>query len=152
MFRTHTIALGLTACFILSGCNDKIEEANTAADKPSVEAAAVTQPMVAQSGHTHAAGATSVADLFAKKQELNGKSVTVDGNVVKVSEGIMGKNWIHIQDGSGAEGTNDIVFTSATQSAVVGDHVVATGTVATDKDFGYGYFYSVIVEDATFTK
>lgn len=153
MIRMGTVVLGLSACFILTGCNDKIEEANTVSEKAAVEAAApASQPMVAPSGHSHAQGAVSVADLFAKKQELSGKSVTVEGNVVKVSEAIMGKNWIHIQDGTGGEGTNDIVFTSATQSAKVGDHVVATGTVATDKDFGYGYFYAVIVEEASFSK
>lgn len=151
MFRTYTLALGLSACFILAGCNDKIEEANTVAVTPAAEAP-VAQPTDAQNGHAHTQGAVSVADLYAKKQEFNGKTVTVEGNVVKVSEAIMGKNWIHIQDGTGAEGTNDIVFTSPTQTAVVGDHVVATGTVATDKDFGYGYFYAVIVEDATFSK
>ncbi len=95
-------------------------------------------------------GTYTVEELFAKKAELNAKVVTVKGEVVKVSNGIMGRSWIHIQDGTGAEGTNDIIFTSKVQTANVGDKVVATGTVATDKDFGYGYFYAVIVEDSAF--
>ncbi|MDD3789448.1 MAG: hypothetical protein PHO94_12245, partial [Petrimonas sp.] len=109
-------------------------------------------PQDSGTAHTNAGGSLKVADLYEQKNQLAGKTVTVEGNVVKVSEAIMGKNWIHIQDGSGSEGTNDIIFTSATQSATVGDHIVATGTVAIDKDFGYGYFYPVIVEEATFTK
>lgn len=175
MIRKHTVALGLSACFILSGCNDKIEEANkvpekTAAEVPAQAAEAQPQAMEAQpqaaqtvsalpvldlTGKKQAVqqtkGALTVADLFAKKQELNGKVVTIQGNVVKVSDGIMGKSWIHIQDGTGGKETNDIVFTSATQTAKVGDHVTAKGTLSIDKDFGYGYFYSVIVEEATFS-
>lgn len=183
MIRKHTVALGLSACFILSGCNDKIEEANQVPEKAATEVPAQAaeaqpqtqaveapameaQPQVTppaeplkqldmsaqkQAAPQAAKGSYTVADLFAKKQELNGKIVTIKGNVVKVSDGIMGKSWIHIQDGTGGKETNDIVFTSSTQTATVGDHVTAKGTVAIDKDFGYGYFYSVIVEDATFS-
>lgn len=150
MFKLGTLTAAIGAVLVLSGCNDKIEDANSVS-APTLQSSAQTAAAPAPTGAA-VAGALHVADLYAQKAELNGKTVTVEGNVVKVSEAIMGKNWIHIQDGTGAEGTNDIVFTSATQSAVVGDHVVATGTVATDKDFGYGYFYSVIAEEATFTK
>lgn len=157
MIRNHTLAIGISACIMLAGCGDKIEEANQASVAPAAEAAAPAQPSApaqptSTAGHEHTDGVYSVADLYAHKADLAGKTVTVKGNVVKVSEAIMGKNWIHIQDGTGAEGTNDIVFTSASQSAAVGDQVTATGTVAIDKDFGYGYLYSVIVEEATFSK
>ena len=60
----------------------------------------------------------------------------------------MGKNWIHLQDGTGGEGTNDLTVTTSA-AAKVGDTVLVTGKVTTDKDFGYGYKYDVIVEDAT---
>jgi len=169
MIRKHTVALGLSACFILSGCNDKIEEANKTPEKPAVESSVQTMetpsqpaqsvsqlPALDLSPEQHAAprmkDTVSVADLYAKKQELSGKVVVVEGNVVKVSDGIMGKSWVHIQDGTGGKETNDVVFTSATQSATVGDHIIAKGTVSIDKDFGYGYFYSVIVENAVFSK
>lgn len=163
MIRKHTLALGLSACFILSGCNDKIEEANqasasaavqtpaqavdaqAAAELPVLDLSAKEKPMAKEKGEL------TVADVYSKKQSLNGKVITVTGNVVKVSDGIMGKSWIHIQDGTGGKETNDLVFTSATQSATVGDHVTAKGTVSIDKDFGYGYFYPVIVEEATFS-
>jgi len=101
-------------------------------------------------GITVVEGGQSVADIFAKKAELTGKPVKVRGKVVKFSPQIMGKNWIHIQDGTGEAGSNDLtVTTSAT--ANVGDTVVISGILAADKDFGYGYQYSVLVEDAEVT-
>jgi hypothetical protein len=71
------------------------------------------------------------------------------GKVVKFSPQIMGKNWLHIQDGTGdaTAGTNDLTVTTAAD-AQVGDTVLVTGMVTLDKDFGYGYKYNVIVEDA----
>lgn len=92
-----------------------------------------------------------VADIFAKKDQLKGKKITVKGEVVKYNAGIMGKNWIHIQDGSGKAGTNDITATT-NDSAAKGDKVTVTGTLVTDKDFGAGYKYDVIIEDATISK
>ena len=102
------------------------------------------------SGITPAAGGQTVGGIYAKKAELNGKPVKVRGKVVKFSPQIMGKNWIHIQDGTGDAGANDLtVTTSAT--ADTGDTVVISGTLSLDKDFGYGYAYGVIVEDAEVT-
>ncbi len=95
-------------------------------------------------------GGQTVADVFAKKADLAGKQVKIRGKVVKFSPEIMGKNWLHIQDGTGAEGTNDLTVTTA-GVAKMGDTVLISGLLVTDKDFGYGYQYSVIVEDATVT-
>jgi hypothetical protein len=93
--------------------------------------------------------AYTVAGLYEKSAELDNKKVIVRGKVVKVSPNIMGKNWIHIQDGSGnpSSGTNDIIVTSQDLPSV-GDIVTATGTFYKDKDFGSGYRYSAIVEQA----
>lgn len=97
-----------------------------------------------------AAGGQTIADIFSKKAELTGKPVKVRGKVVKFSPEIMGKNWLHIQDGTGAEGANDLTVTTA-GVAKMGDTVVISGVLSTDKDFGYGYKYDVLVEDATVT-
>jgi hypothetical protein len=99
------------------------------------------------------AGGYSVADLWARRAELGGKTVTLRGKVVKFRGGIMGRNWMHLQDGTGkaADGTNDITVTSEGEAAP-GDIVTATGTLALDKDFGAGYRYGVIVEGATVSK
>jgi len=88
-----------------------------------------------------------VEDLYAKKSDLSGKTVTIKGKVVKFTAGIMGKNWIHVQDGSGGPGTNDITVTTD-GFAEVDNNVTITGVLSTDKDFGYGYKYGVIIEDA----
>jgi len=97
-----------------------------------------------------AEGGQTVADVFAGKANLSGKDVKVRGKVVKFSPGIMGKNWIHLQDGTGKEGTNDLTITTS-EMVKVGDTVVVAGKVSTDKDFGYGYKYDVILEDAKLT-
>lgn len=88
----------------------------------------------------------TVAEIFAEKGSLAGKSIKVRGKVVKFSPEIMGKNWIHLQDGTGAEGSNDLTVTT-TGMAKQGDTVVITGVVVADKDFGYGYKYPVMIED-----
>ena len=92
-----------------------------------------------------------VEDVYAKKDKLSGKKVAVKGKVVKFNAGIMGKNWVHVQDGSGKQGTNDITATTS-QSASVGETVLITGILAVNKDFGGGYKYEVIIEEATVTK
>jgi hypothetical protein len=96
---------------------------------------------------TPAAGGITIADLFSKKDKYSGKTVKIKGQVVKFNPEIMGKNWIHIQDGTESNGDFDITVTSS--SAVkVGDMITVEGKVSLDKDFGAGYFYKVIVEDA----
>ncbi|MGV1100672.1 DNA-binding protein [Thiovibrio sp. JS02] len=95
----------------------------------------------------------TVAELFAKATQLNAKKVKVKGQVVKVSAGIMGKTWLHLQDGSGdpVKNTHDLVVTTAA-SAEKGDIVTVEGVLAANKDFGFGYKYNVIVEDVTVTR
>lgn len=97
--------------------------------------------------------AYTVSELYGKRAALNNKEVSVRGKVVKVSVAIMGKNWVHIADGTGAanKGTDQIVVTT-NDKATVGDTVTATGILAKDKDFGYGYNYDVIIEKASIKK
>jgi len=93
----------------------------------------------------------SVADIYVNKTELAGKSVQVRGKVVKFSPDIMGKNWLHVQDGSGQPGSNDLTVTTLA-TAKIGDTVLVSGNLTVGKDFGYGYQYDVIIEDAKVTK
>jgi len=97
------------------------------------------------------ANAYTVVEIYAKGTDLNGKKVSVRGKVVKVSANIMGKNWIHMQDGSGKPeaGTHDLVLTSQ-QKPTVGEVLIGEGILAADKDFGAGYRYKVIVEETQF--
>ena len=96
------------------------------------------------------ANARTVAEIVTKAAELKDKPVLVRGKIVKYNPEVMGKNWIHLRDGSGAaaDNTNDILVTTTTQ-AKLGDVVTVTGVVRTDKDFGSGYAYKVLIEEAT---
>ncbi|MBK8162895.1 MAG: hypothetical protein IPK65_07065 [Gammaproteobacteria bacterium] len=103
-------------------------------------------------GTAQAAGdRKTVEQVHQHKTELNGQQVAVHGKVVKVNNGIMNKNFLHIQDGTGAADSNDITVTS-TDTAEVGDEVTITGTLVVDRDFGAGYVYPVIIEQATISK
>lgn len=97
--------------------------------------------------------ARTVAEVWAQKASLEGKAVTIRGKVVKHNDQVMGKNWIHLQDGSGdaGSGTNDLTVTSL-DAVEIGQTITITGTVRTNKDFGYGYVYPVMVEDAKVRK
>lgn len=96
------------------------------------------------------ADAYNVSETYEKAGKLDKKTVVVRGKVVKVSKGIMGKNWVHLRDGSGdpGKGTNNLVVTTQ-DVPKVGDVVTAKGILYKDKDFGAGYLYKVIVEEAT---
>ncbi len=97
--------------------------------------------------------ARTVAEILTKSGELKGKAVVVRGKIVKYNGAIMGKNWLHIRDGSGsgADNSNDVLVTTNNQ-AKVGDVVLVEGIVRTDKDFGAGYSYKVLIEDAKLKK
>ena len=93
----------------------------------------------------------TVAEIFSKATELNGQTIVVKGKVMKVSPRIMGRNWIHIQDGTGSpeESTHDLVITTSVEIGADWDIITMEGVLAANKDFGSGYSYSVIIEDAT---
>ncbi len=95
----------------------------------------------------------TVAEIFAGKASLKDKSVVVRGKVVKYNPGIMGKNWIHLRDGSGSREKKDDDLTVTTlDTAAVGDIILVKGTVHLDRDFGAGYTYPVIIEDGKVSK
>jgi len=97
--------------------------------------------------------ARTVAEVVSGKAGLKDKSVLVRAQVVKVNTGIMGKNWLHLRDGSGsaADGSNDILVTTK-DSAAIGDVVSVKGMVRTDVNLGSGYTYAVLIEDAALRK
>lgn len=127
-----------------AGGADGTGAASKPADGPSTQPSGDVEVKKAEGGHT-------VAEVFAQADALAGSEVVLRGQVVKFNAGIMGKNWLHVRDGTGEAGSNDLTVTTDA-SAQVGDVVVVRGTVATNKDFGAGYSYPVIVEDASLTK
>ncbi|AJF05877.1 OB-fold nucleic acid binding domain-containing protein [Geoalkalibacter subterraneus] len=100
------------------------------------------------SGLTKAEGGVTVAEIYTRKDELAGEEIQVRGKVVRFSPQIMGKNWIHLQDGTGDEEGNADLTVTTTASAEVGDTVLISGKLETDKDIAHGTVYEIIVEDA----
>jgi len=124
--------------------NEQVAAAHTAtAATPAAAAVDLSNVPKAEGGNT-------VAELHAGKTDLAGKEVLVRARVVKFTLSVMGKNWVHVQDGSGTAGTNDLTV-STTGVAAVGDTVLVRGVLTTDKDLGFGYHYDIIIEDGTVT-
>ena len=90
----------------------------------------------------------TVAVVNQNKASLAGKTISAQGKVVKVNNGIMGKNFVHVQDGTGDATSNNLIVTSK-QTANVGDQVTISGVVVVNRDFGSGYSYPLLIEEAS---
>jgi hypothetical protein len=121
--------------------------------KPPVAVSKQADEPIGKIAKATGADGYTVAEIAAKRTELSGKTVSVRGKVVKFSPSIMGKNWVHLRDGTGmqADGSNDLLVTTQ-EMTKVGDVVLAKGVVQVDTDFGMGYAYKVLVEDAKLSK
>ncbi len=102
------------------------------------------------SGIKKAANGNTVEEINVNREKLAGQTVAVRGKVVKFNPMIMGKNWLHIADGTGKEGSDDLTVTTK-DTVKVGDTVLVRGKVVVDQDFGFGYQYAVLLEDASVT-
>jgi hypothetical protein len=146
----------LAVSFILTRNKDKKEEI------PEMETGMpqtmMQMPSPGQSGRnvsafdtnisvTPAEGGMSISNIYLNSKDLNGKTVKVRGQVVKVNNAVMDKNWVHIQDGTNGNGEYDLTITTLEQ-VIKGDIVTFEGTLNLDRDFGAGYVYAVILEDA----
>jgi hypothetical protein len=129
-----------------------LAEPKAAKDSPHSKPA-VAAAKVAKVAKGTGAEARTVEEVVAGRKALKDKVVTIRGQVVKVTNGVMGKNWLHLQDGSGssAKGTHDILVTT-TDAIAVGDVVDARGTVRIDVTVGPGYAYDVLVDGAKVRK
>jgi len=90
-----------------------------------------------------AEGSIQLADLFSDREKYKGKMVQVTGKCVKVNPMIMGRNWVHVQDGSG-DGLDLTITTS--ENVQLNEVVTFEGVIALNKDFGAGYKYDIIME------
>lgn len=93
-----------------------------------------------------AQGGITIAELFSNKSSYSGKIVKIRGKITKVNPAIMGKNWIHLQDGTEFNGQFDLTITSDLELQP-GSIITIEGKIALDKDFGYGYSYPVLMEE-----
>jgi len=94
-----------------------------------------------------AEGGISIAELVSEKASFDGKTVRIRGQVTKYNPDIMDKNWIHLQDGTEYDGTFDLTITSDVV-VEIGQMLTFEGKIALDRDFGFGYFYEIIMEEA----
>jgi hypothetical protein len=136
--------------------------APTAGEQPPSPAAMAAQHQAAATGPTDIkiqkvgkAGGNdgrTIEEVWTQKDKLKGKTVAIRGQVVKFTP-VMGKNFVHLRDGSGSpdKKNNDVTITTS-DLAAVGDVITAKGTVILDKDFGAGYAYPVLIEDAKVSK
>lgn len=160
LLRYTRFVLVFATAGILAGCSGQPSRNAPAAEPGATPAApagelapshapAVASPEGAAAASTPASQVTSVADVWANRKALAGKTVTVKGKVVKFNGGILGRNWLHLQDGTGRaeDRTNDLTATTSDE-AKVGDLVTVTGVVGVDRDFTAGYAYPVILENA----
>jgi len=127
--------------------------APAAASNPHEGVAQVAPAMVAKLAKASGNNAYTVADLYAKAAKLNNQPVRLHAKVVKFSADIMGKNWLHLQDGSGSAVTqnHDILATSSA-TAQIGDVLTVSGKLQTNVDLGMGYTYKVLIDNATLSK
>jgi len=99
------------------------------------------------SGLGRARGGYTIEELYARRADLSGKDVKVRGRVIKFNPEIMGANWLHVQDGTGAPGSNDLTVTTSS-TPDVGDTVLVEGPLAVNQTLGHGMTYPVLIQDA----
>lgn len=95
-----------------------------------------------------APGGITIAELYKNRNDYADKKVIIRGQVVKINNGIMNRNWIHLKDGTSDSGKSDLTFTTK-EEVNIGDIIIFEGTVALNKEYGAGYIYPLIVENAS---
>jgi hypothetical protein len=149
-FRSDTLDRTFDVVYFVSELRTGETAVKTPAGHPPVASPDQMAAGMDFSGIDVADGGERVAALYADKDKLAGKSVAVRGKVVKFTPGVMGKNWVHIMDGSGDAGHNDVAVTTDAD-VQVGDVVLVKGIMNLDRDFGMGYAYEILIEDASVT-
>jgi len=147
----------ITACLIgLISCNPKATTTETAKEQSADTSMTGNHPHLSTSNTgpdgqdlniTPPAGGITLAELIGNKKKYEGQKVKVQGRVVKLNNMIMERNWIHLKDASLKDGKMDLTVTS-TDNVAKGDVVAFEGTITLNKDFGSGYTYEIIMEDA----
>lgn len=125
--------------------SDVIPYPSKAGDPELSKAVAIDEISSAPVRATPTEGSITLSELFSDPKKFDGKLIQVTGKCVKVNLMIMGRNWIHIQDGSG-DGL-DLTITT-TENVNLDATVTLEGTISLNKDFGAGYKYDVIMEMA----
>ena len=131
-------------CIAMVACSNQAGSGTTNSGQDTTK---TETPTTTAESNNPPAGVITLQELFANKEQYNGKSVRVSGKVRKVNKMIMNRNWVHISDGTLQDNTVDLTVTTQEELAVDQD-VTVEGVIATDKDFGSGYKYTILMEDA----
>lgn len=148
-FKSRELNRTFSSIWFLEGLSDKPVQAQNPRTLTTIGRQIVNR--VPNISVRPAAGGITIAKLMSDKMQYANKKVIISGQVVKFNPEIMNKNWVHIQDGTEASGEYDLVVTTK-DMVKPGDVVTFEGVIETDKDFGYGYKYDVIMEDAKSVK
>jgi hypothetical protein len=132
-----------------NGGTDSTAEMSKKESSPAIEFQS-RDPSINAGDIEKAEGGYTIAQIYNNRKMLDGKTISVRGKVVKVNENVMGRNWIHIQDGTGDQNSFDLTVTTQ-EKAGVGDTVLVSGTVSTEQDFGIGVIYRVVIDNAHVT-
>jgi hypothetical protein len=147
-FRSSTLDRTFEKIHLVSAIRVKSQQKASSESAPAGGNAGAA-PQV--SGIERIEGGHTVGEIIAGRTSLAGSQIAVRGKVIKSNSAIMGRNWLHLSDGTvGPDGEREVTV-STQDTAAVGSTVVVRGTVATDRDFGSGYKYSVLIEDAKVT-
>lgn len=148
-FKSRELNRTFAEIWFVQDFTDKPITAGAPAQAPS-KSLAGRQTAPEQTGITvaKAPGGVTIAELFAGRTGFSGKKVKVAGQVVRFSPAIMNRNWVHIQDGT-RDGDNYDLTLTTTDTVSVGQVVTFEGVVSLNKDFGAGYLYDLIIEQAT---
>lgn len=145
-FTSKELNRTFESIYFVQKISDKLPlDAEEVISEPNAQKAEITK--LENIKITPKSGEITIAELFENHAKYAGKIVTITGIVSKYSPMIMDRNWVHIQDGTGFSGEFDLTVTTA-DSLETGNQVTFSGKISLNKDFGAGYFYKIIMEDA----
>ena len=147
-FKSEEYDRTFETIYLVSGLSDKpIFEGGSSVDE------AFAKLDEAHAGHDHGTSdqnsqeSVSLEDLFSNMASYDGKTIKVTGKCTKINKQIMGRNWVHLSDGTPSGSPHDLTVTTSAD-VPVGTEVTFTGKITLNKDFGAGYFYEILMEDA----
>ncbi len=145
-FKSKELGRTFASIFFVEDATNKLIPASTQPQQPMTSQKVAIKRWSEVSVVTPAGGIT-ISDLYSNPGNYAGKTVTIRGVVVRFNSQIMNKNWVHIQDGTDFSEKFDLTVTTL-DSLVVGKQATFKGTISLGKDFGSGYYYDVMMEDA----
>jgi len=144
-FHSKSLGRDFPVIYFINSYITDIEASATASPHGQIKQQQISKPI---KGINKIEGGNTIAEIYADKSKLKGKTLRVRGKVTKFTPNILEKNWLHIRDSS----TLDDLTVTTKDTVAVGDVVIAEGKLELDKDYNYGYLYPVILEHATITK